>query len=764
MSTVTVRHRLLAADRDPVIGRTVTAELITPTPWLADGTASIVAVAKEVSGNDGWVDLPLGPQAEQATPGTHYRITIDGSWVTYYCVVPVTAGPVLLVNILVDPDSLEPVEPALAAKWLARAELGQPGGVAPLNNAGVVPAEHLPPAGGGAVDSVNGQTGEVVLDAADVGALTQDEADALYMPIGSIAANPLLGRTFSPAEHGAVGDGVTDDWAAVRAAWDEMWTWLREFPTRQNYANFYIPPDKHYRVDASNGARLLTADQARAILPIPMIPRTGWKKKTVRIIGGGEHYTVRAAELAAEPEDLEQVDPGSVLFFDSGATVHTWSGVLGLPCAIGATDADMTDFEGNTFSNVHITLQDITIRQNDNPSLCSVNLEQVSTARGERVRFDVETVLDFAPLCTHPTGAALLMPRSNNNVALTLDKCVFEGMYTGAPLTEHGSYGDLIALRCTIGIANRRPNSHHSLVQMLKIEQCPYGLAGYDPSTTGVRTAYGWSGEIVFLDFEDYAYNGEFEEIYAPIYPGNHFWDDDDVVTALVKMDRVNSEAGPPTGVGVAPLGVTNSAYVRGSANKLALWDRKLETAVTRLDNSPTPPAEDVTLFEETAGPGVTFDNSGTAIVLGVEVRLTAAGQFKGLRYWRATTAMPANPTGRLYKVSDGTPVAGSDVTFAAGTSTGWIEALFAAPIDPVVGDRYTAAVRMPNGVYTAENSYWDSGAGATGRTNGILRAENTNDTETAGQGVFTEGAMANPTTSGNGTNYYVDVIATPTA
>src|SRR5687768_4282505 len=255
MSVVTVRHRLLAADRDAVAGRTVTAELITPTPWLADGTASVVDAAEEVSGNDGGFELKLGPQAEQATPGTHYRIRIDGSWVTYYCVVPVSVDPVLLVNILVDPATLEPVEPELAAKWLTRAELGQPGGVAPLGGDGLVPPEHLPPTGGGAVDTVNGQTGTVVLDAGDVGALTQDQADDLYAPIGSIAANPLLGKTFSPAEHGAVGDGITDDWAAVRAAWDAMWTWLRQFPKKQNYANFYIPPDKHYRVDTSNGAR-----------------------------------------------------------------------------------------------------------------------------------------------------------------------------------------------------------------------------------------------------------------------------------------------------------------------------------------------------------------------------------------------------------------------------------------------------------------------------------------------------------------------------
>lgn len=725
MSAVTVRHQLLNASQEPVAGRMVTAELVTASPWLADGTGSIVVADTATSANDGWAELKLVPQADLADTSSHYRIRIDGSWVTFHCVVPVSTGPVLLVDILVDPDTLDPLPPETASLYLPRAELGVPGGPVPLGQDGKIAADYLPAGGGG------------------------------------VAGSPLLGETFSPADHGAVGDGVVDDYVAVKAAWDAMWAWLQEFPNQQNHANFYIPPDKHYRVDTSIGSRLLTAGQARAVLPIPMIPRTGWTKKTVRIIGGGEHYIVRAADLGSDPELMEQVDPGSVLFFDSGATVHTWSALLGLPCAIGATDADMTDFEGNSFSNVHVTLQDVTIRQNDNPSLCSANLEQISTARAERVRFDVESVLDAVPLCTHPTGAALLMPRSNNNVAISLDKIVFEGMHTGVPLTEHGSYQDLIALRCTIGIANRRPNSHHSLVQMLKVEQCPYGLAGYDPSTTGVRTAYGWTGEIVFLDFEDYdGAAHDMPEIYTPIYPHQHFWDDNDVVTAHVKMNRVNSASGSPNGV--PPYGDTATAYVRGAA-KIELWNRTGKTPVTRLSNDPAPPVEDVMFFEDVLDATNEFSN-GTAIVLGMEFRLTAAGQIKGLRYRRASTAMAANPTGRVYKVTDQSVVPGTDVTFAAGAALDWIEALFAEPVVPEVGARYVVAVRMPNGNYTATASYWDSGAGATGRTVGILRAENTNDTETAGQGSFVEGAMAFPGVSGNGANYWVDVIATPTA
>lgn len=55
---------------------------------------------------------------------------------------------------------------------LATSAAGAAGGVATLDTSGKVPAAQLPAAGGGAVTSVNGFTGAVVLAAADVGAAT----------------------------------------------------------------------------------------------------------------------------------------------------------------------------------------------------------------------------------------------------------------------------------------------------------------------------------------------------------------------------------------------------------------------------------------------------------------------------------------------------------------------------------------------------------------------------------------------------------------
>lgn len=573
-------------------------------------------------------------------------------------------------------------------------------------------------------------------------------------------------HVFCPEDFGTpVGDGIADDYAAVYAAWDAMWTWLQEPPTpefpNRDEATFYVPCGKHYRVDTSITSRFQTADQAYAFLPIPMIPRTGVSKKIVTIAGASEHYTLRPAELGGTPQ---QVRPPCSLFFDSGSTTHTWSATQGLPSAIGATDADMTDDEGNTFSNVHILVKDLTIVQNDNPSLCSLNLEQCSTARLEGVRFAVETVLDAAPECTNKTGASVLMPRSNNNVAVSMDRVIVENHYAGPPLTEHGSLGDIITIANVIGLPNRRPNSHHGYIRMVKIEQCAYGIAGYDPSGPGVRTAYGWSGEIAFIDFEDYAYNGAKPERYTPVWPRQHVWDENNVLNAYMRSTRINSESGTAPGIGVAPFGETNSLYVRGATN-FEIWNRKGSTATQRLNNEPGAPTEGDTLFEATSGPASDNPNANP-ICLGVELHLTAPGSAIGMRYWRATAAMPANPTGRLYKVSDQSAVPGSDVTFDAGDTVGeWIEALFSAPIPLTeLTEDYIPMVRMPNGQYAATTSYFDSGPGATGITSGILRAENFTDITppTPGQGCFKEGAMGFPTNSGNGTNYWVDLIVVP--
>ncbi|MFJ3701272.1 MULTISPECIES: phage tail protein [Streptomyces] len=77
---------------------------------------------------------------------------------------------------------------------LAAASAGAPGGVATLGANGLVPAAQLP-AGGGAVASVNGQTGAVLLTANDLGALTRAAGDARYLALDGAPVTSVNGLT-----------------------------------------------------------------------------------------------------------------------------------------------------------------------------------------------------------------------------------------------------------------------------------------------------------------------------------------------------------------------------------------------------------------------------------------------------------------------------------------------------------------------------------------------------------------------------------------
>lgn len=168
MSVVTVRHQLISADRVPVAGRTVTAELISPTPFLADHTGSIVVVGRVNTDLTGLFELQLTPQLEIAASGTHYQITVAGTDLLWHVVVP-SSGPVQMDTILVDPDTLNPVPPAADSVYLPRAERNVPNGVAPLGSDGKVPAANLPEGSGGTTPDATTSSKGIVQLAGDLG-------------------------------------------------------------------------------------------------------------------------------------------------------------------------------------------------------------------------------------------------------------------------------------------------------------------------------------------------------------------------------------------------------------------------------------------------------------------------------------------------------------------------------------------------------------------------------------------------------------------
>lgn len=167
MSTVVVRHYLYGPGQTGVPRRRCTVTLTGAGLWLSNETGEIIDSAVEESDDTGLVEFTLTPQSEIAGPDSHYVFRIASTDVARAFIAPVSAVAVKLVDHLVDPDTLDPVDPDLPSLYLARAERGAVNGVAPLGADGKVPAANLPEASGGSTPDATSSTKGVVRLAGD---------------------------------------------------------------------------------------------------------------------------------------------------------------------------------------------------------------------------------------------------------------------------------------------------------------------------------------------------------------------------------------------------------------------------------------------------------------------------------------------------------------------------------------------------------------------------------------------------------------------
>ncbi|MFD7918919.1 phage tail protein [Streptomyces sp. NPDC059740] len=113
---------------------------------------------------------------------------------------------------------------------VATTDVSAPGGVAALGPDGLVPASQLPAGTGGGVSSVNGQSGKVVLTAADLGALTPAAGDARYLPVDGVPVTSVNGRTGAVALTAADVQAV-DAGTAVLLTGDQTVAGAKSFAT-----------------------------------------------------------------------------------------------------------------------------------------------------------------------------------------------------------------------------------------------------------------------------------------------------------------------------------------------------------------------------------------------------------------------------------------------------------------------------------------------------------------------------------------------------
>jgi hypothetical protein len=137
------------------------------------------------------------------------------------------------------------------------------------------------------------------------------------------------------------------------------------------------------------------------------------------------------------------------------------------------------------------------------------------------------------------------------------------------------------------------------------------------------------------------------------------------------------------------------------------------------------------------------------AETIGVQFQASSSGYIAGVRFYKEPDNTGAH-TGSLWS-SSGTLLASG--TFSNETASGWQELDFSAPVAVTAGTTYVASYFSSTGypAFTAQGL-------ASAVTNGPLTA-------LAGGGVYVYGASNTfPTNTYNHTNYWVDVVYSPTA
>ncbi len=161
----------------------------------------------------------------------------------------------------------------------------------------------------------------------------------------------------------------------------------------------------------------------------------------------------------------------------------------------------------------------------------------------------------------------------------------------------------------------------------------------------------------------------------------------------------------------------------------------------TSLDSSVT------ALFAMNATPATEADLDPAAIELGVRFSPSVSGTITGIRYYRGAGS-PGAQTGSLWTTS-GSRLA--QVTFPAGSGSGWQVATFSTPVEVAAGSSYVASYYSPNGRYAPSSTF------STAWVNGPLTAPGGNN------GFYRYGSGGGfPTNSYQSTNYWVDVLFVP--
>lgn len=202
---------------------------------------------------------------------------------------------------------------------------------------------------------------------------------------------------------------------------------------------------------------------------------------------------------------------------------------------------------------------------------------------------------------------------------------------------------------------------------------------------------------------------------------------------------------------GQTPYSVTlNNQVVTGVANNI-----EFGSGVTASD----PTLVNLSIWPPSTNPQFVSNNTGLR-ELGLKFRTSMAGVITGIRFYKTVESGEGTFSVRLYDQTTGNLVDGfstASITINSSGVSGWQQANFSQPITVQANRTYVASYVAPNGGYAESPTFFTLPV-----NNGPLTA--LQDGIDGPNGVYKIGSAAGiPTTDGNSSNYWVDVVFTAT-
>jgi hypothetical protein len=181
------------------------------------------------------------------------------------------------------------------------------------------------------------------------------------------------------------------------------------------------------------------------------------------------------------------------------------------------------------------------------------------------------------------------------------------------------------------------------------------------------------------------------------------------------------------------------------------------------LESSPASVSVDIRcpcmLMGNTMTPWSVDSGDNSSLEVGVRFKSDLDGTITGVRFYKAA-ANTGTHVGNLWR-ADGTLLARG--TFSGESATGWQTLIFSAPVEIEAGTTYVASYFAPNGHYSLFEYYYYQPSPQGGNQLNSAPLQPLSGNGGAGNGVFAYTSSTTfPALDGDGSNYAVDVLFTP--